>query len=40
MRRLFDDVKREIESFSEQRDDLTLVVRAKTEEVPIVLKLI
>jgi hypothetical protein len=40
MRRLFDDVKAEIEAFSAQRDDLTLVLGCKREEVGIVLKLV
>lgn len=40
MRNLFDEPKRAFEAHVEQRDDLTLVVRCKTEEVAIVLKLI
>ena len=40
MRKLFDDVKNDIAAFTEQRDDLTLVIGCKTEEIAIVLKLI
>jgi len=40
VRKLFDDVKQDIAAFTEQRDDLTLVMRCTTAETPIVLKLI
>ena len=40
MRKLFDDVKQDIAAFTEQRDDLTLVIGCKAEEVGIVLKLV
>jgi hypothetical protein len=40
MRKLFDDVKNDIAAFTEQRDDLTMVIRCSTAEAPIVLKLI
>jgi len=40
MRKLFDDVKNDIAAFTEQRDDLTMVIRCVTAEVAIVLKLI
>ena len=40
MRRLFDDVKQEIAAFRAQRDDLTLVLRCKVEEIAVVLKLV
>jgi len=40
MRKLFDDVKQDIAAFTEQRDDLTLIMRCGAPEVAIVLKLI
>ncbi|HEX2677388.1 MAG TPA: hypothetical protein VHM19_12125, partial [Polyangiales bacterium] len=40
MRKLFDDAKQEIAAFSDQRDDLTLVLQCKLESIGIVLKLI
>jgi tetratricopeptide (TPR) repeat protein len=40
MRNLFEQPKQKIAAHTEQRDDLTLVVRCKAEEIAIVLKLI
>jgi tetratricopeptide (TPR) repeat protein len=40
MRNLFEQPKQRIAAHTEQRDDLTLVVRCKNEEIAIVLKLI